>query len=192
MMGSLLDNLTAKGRRKRAVQESPTAELAARMLRAPSALIQLSEDDARVIVSYMEPRRFDADARVMTAGDTENTDYMLLVLEGAVTVESVNVSRKLPITVTVLGPGSMLGEMSLLDGSPRSVTCTAGDDLLCAQLTREGLQELIQDDSILGIKLLIAIGMRMAERLRDNTDKLWRYARLTQAMQQEIDRLMPT
>jgi len=117
---------------------------------------------------------------------------MLLVLEGAVTVESVNVSRKLPITVTVLGPGSMLGEMSLLDGSPRSVTCTAGDDLLCAQLTREGLQELIQDDSILGIKLLIAIGMRMAERLRDNTDKLWRYARLTQAMQQEIDRLMPT
>jgi len=128
----------------------------------------------------------------MEEGQAEDTDYMLLILEGEVTVENIIVSRTTPVTTGVAGPGSMIGELGLLDGSPRSASCTAATDVLCAVLTRKALAELIQDDPVLGSKLLLAIGMRISERLRENTEKLKRYATLTQTMQQELDRLMPT
>jgi CRP/FNR family transcriptional regulator, cyclic AMP receptor protein len=44
----------------------------------------------------------------------------------------------------------------------------------------------------IGGKFMMSISLRIAERLRDTADKLKLYAQLTQAMQQEIDRLMPT
>ena len=41
-------------------------------------------------------------------------------------------------------------------------------------------------------KLLLAISLRIAARMRETADKVKLYAQLTQAMQQEIDALMPT
>jgi CRP/FNR family transcriptional regulator, cyclic AMP receptor protein len=39
---------------------------------------------------------------------------------------------------------------------------------------------------------MMAVSLRIAQRLRDTADKLKLYSQLTQAMQQEIDKLMPT
>lgn len=192
MIESLFQSLTPQGRRRRSVKHSPSAEMAARMLRAPTALMQLSEDDALEVVSYMQPRQIPANVVFIQAGDVQDTDYLALVIQGEVLVENIAVSRNAPITLTVLGPGSILGEMSLLDGAPRSASCTASTDVLCAVLTRRDLLELVEDNAVLGVKLLAAIMLRMSERLRSNTDKLRRYAQLTLVMQQEIDRLMPT
>ena len=38
----------------------------------------------------------------------------------------------------------------------------------------------------------MAVAMRMASRLRDNTEKLKKYVQLTKVMQQEIDYLLPS
>ena len=57
---------------------------------------------------------------------------MLLLLEGEVTVENIIVSRRTAVTVTVLGPGSLVGEMGLVDGKARLATCTATSNLRCA------------------------------------------------------------
>ena len=100
------------------------------------------------------------------------------------------ISRDTPYTVTVLGPGSLHGELGLLDGLPRSASCTAETDLCCAMLTRRGLLKLLKDDPKVGAKLMMAIAMRIGDRLRDNTRKLKTFASLTKAMQQEIDSLL--
>lgn len=178
--------------RLRAVEGSSSAELAAQYLCAPSALMQLSHEEALVVVSYMAPRKIPMGTTFIREGDRRDTGFMMLVLDGEVTVETIVVSRTEPITVTVLGPGSVIGEMGLLDGEPRSASCTATADLRCAILTRDALEELLADSPAIGAKLLLAIALRIAERLRDSADKLKMYAQLTQAMQQEIDRLMPT
>ncbi len=117
---------------------------------------------------------------------------MVLVLDGEVTVESIVVSRVSPITVTVLGPGSMHGDVGLIDGLPRSASCTASTDLRCAVLTRAGMTQLLDDRPKICAKLMRAIAMRTGERLRDNTEKLKKYVQLTKAMQQEIDHLLPS
>jgi CRP/FNR family transcriptional regulator, cyclic AMP receptor protein len=178
--------------RMKAIEGSGSAELAATLLTAPTALLQLSAQEAKIVVSYMKPRKIPEGTAFIKEGDAQDTGYMLLVLDGEVTVENIVVSRTSAVTVNVLGPGSLIGEMGLVDGSPRSATCTATTNVRCAILSREALEKLMNDEPHIGGKLILAVSMRIAQRLRDTADKLRLYAQLTQAMQQEIDRLMPT
>lgn len=178
--------------RSLATSGSSMAEMAADMLTAPTALAQLTPDEARQVVTYMKPHKIAEGVTFIKQGDTKQTDFMLLVIDGEVTVESVVVSRTEPITVSVLGPGSLIGEMGLVDGEPRSASCTAVTTLRAAILTRAALNQLLDENPRTAAKLLMAISLRIAERMRDSADKLRMYAQLTQAMQQEIDRLMPT
>ena len=184
-------NGDASKQRMRTIAGSPAADRAAQMLSAPSALLQLDHEEARTIVGYMQPRRIAEGTTFIREGDTDNTDFMLMVLDGEVTIESIVVSRTTPITVTVLGPGSLIGEMGLLDGAPRSASCTAMSNLRCAVLTREALNQLLDDDPRTAAKLMMAISLRIAQRMRENQDKLKLYVQLTQAMNEEIHALMP-
>ena len=177
--------------RMRTIAGSPAADRAAEMLSAPSALLQLNHEESRIVVSYMQPRKIPEGTTFIREGDTDHTDFMLIVLDGEVTVETIVVSRTAPITVTVLGPGSLIGEMGLLDGAPRSASCTAISDLRCAVLTRAALNQLLDDDPRTAAKLMMAISLRIAQRMRENQDKLKLYAQLTQAMNEEIAALMP-
>jgi CRP-like cAMP-binding protein len=165
--------------------------LAAQMLAAPSALLPLSPQEALVVVRFMRPLQIAQGTVFIREGDGRNTGFLVLVLDGEVTVESIVVSRVSPITVTVLGPGSMHGDMGLIDGLPRSASCTASTDLQCAVLSRDSVLQLLEKHPKICAKLMIAISVRIGERLRDNTEKLKKYVQLTKAMQEEIDHLMP-
>jgi CRP/FNR family cyclic AMP-dependent transcriptional regulator len=198
MLGRLFGLAPAAGagvpsreQRLRTIAGSAAADRAAEMLTARSALMQLSHEEARAVVAYMNPRRIPEGTTFIRQGDTAQTDFMLLVLNGEVTIETIVVSRTAPITVSVLGPGHLIGEMGLIDGAPRSASCTAMTDLRCAILTRDALNQLLNDDPRTAAKLMMAISMRIAERMRESQEKLKLYAQLTQAMNEEINELMP-
>lgn len=178
--------------RQALVEASPAAHEAARLLRAPTALAQLTESDALVVVGFMRPRRYRRGITIIRQGDAEDTGFMVLVLEGEITVETLIARRVDPVTVNVLGPGSLIGEMALVDGAARSASCTASTDVTCAVLTREALEALIGERPDTAAKLMTAVAQRLAERLRESSHKLQIYSRLVQTMQQEIDQLMPT
>ena len=178
--------------RMRAIRGSSIAELGARLLIAPTALMQLTLDEALTVVSYMIPHKIAEGTIFISEGNTSDTGYMVLLLEGEVTVESIVVSRRVPVTVTVLGPGSLIGEMGLVDGQARLASCTASTEVRCAILSRDALEKLSEDDPHTAAKLMFAVSLRIAERLRETAEKLKMYTQLVQAMQQEIDHLMPT
>jgi CRP/FNR family transcriptional regulator, cyclic AMP receptor protein len=178
--------------RNRAVEGSNSAERAATLLIAPTALMQLTLEDAKIVVSYMSPRKIARGTTFIKEGDKTDTAYMVLLLEGEVTVESITVSRSEPVTVTVLGPGSLIGEMGLVDGEARLASCTATTNVRCANLTRAALEKLTADDPATAAKLILAVALRIAVRLRDTAEKLKLYSQLVLAMQQEIDHMMPT
>ncbi len=92
--------------------------LAARLLTAPAALTQLTDDEARVVVTYMEPAHFSMGTRFISEGDSSHTGFMALVIKGEVIVENIIVSRTAPDTTAVLGSGSLVGEVGLLDSGP--------------------------------------------------------------------------
>ena len=171
-----------------AARELSSREHAARLLTAPAALMQLSLVEAKIVVSYMQPEQVAAGETFITEGDADNTGFMVLLLKGEVLVESITVSRTTPVTISVLGPGSLIGEMGLLDTGPRSASCTASTDIQCAVLTRDGLESMIAEQPAIGAKFLLAVSARIAERYRDTQRKLKLFARLASTMQQELDR----
>ena len=160
--------------------------LAARLLIAPTALMQMTLAEAHVVVRHMHPQRITKGTVFMRQGDDRDTGFMVLLLDGEVTVEATVISRSEPIVVSLLGPGSMIGELGLLDGKARHASCIAASPLRCAILTRKALQLLMTEHPHIAAKLLMTLALRVSERLRDSTDKLKMYVQLTQAMEQEI------
>lgn len=175
--------------RQALVDASSAAHRAAELLRAPTALMQLGANEALAVVGFMQPRRYEAGTTIIRQGEADDNGFMVLVLDGEITVEKFQASRRAPVTLSVLGQGSLIGEMSLVDGEARSASCTASTAVHCAVLTRPALAALIAEQPATGAKLMTAVASRLAERLRESGQKLQVYAQLVQTLQQEIDAL---
>ncbi|GAA1024002.1 Crp/Fnr family transcriptional regulator [Acrocarpospora pleiomorpha] len=68
------------------------------------------------------PRRWDRGSTVMSEGDT--SDWVLVLTSGRVKVSS-HTAVGTEVVLAVRGPGALLGDMSAVDGGPRSGTVTA-------------------------------------------------------------------
>jgi CRP-like cAMP-binding protein len=66
-----------------------------------------------------------------------------------------------------LAPGAVFGQVSLVDGGPRSATCTVQADALLAELDRDACRRLLADETPLALKLLAAINQGLIAELRD-------------------------
>ena len=162
-------------------------EVAARLLVTASALDDLTLADAVKVVAYMRPKRIKSGTVFIQEGEIRQNDYMLLVLEGDIAVENELPGLNESMVVNVIGPGHLIGEMGLLDGSPRSATCTATTDIAAAVLSRTALMRLLKAEPAVGARLLLAISKRMADRLRETTRKLKTFAQMNKALQQELN-----
>jgi CRP/FNR family transcriptional regulator, cyclic AMP receptor protein len=162
------------------------AAVAAQMLVSPTTLGGMNLLNARRVVAYMTAVEAGVGQPLMREGDAQSTGHMLLLLHGEASVENLVVSRMQPLVLTILGPGSLIGEMGLIDGQPRSASCVASTDVLAASLSRESLSALMEDYPSLGAPLMLSIAQRLATRLRETNAKLKSYAQLTQTMQEEL------
>lgn len=162
-------------------------ERAARLLVLAAPLAQLAFEDALIVIDAMEPAFVRAGLILMEQDEANDTDYMALVLEGEVRAESGTGVTGEEIVVSVIGPGSLIGEMGLLDGAPRSATCTALTDLKLATLSREALMSLIDRHPDVASRLLLAISKGLADRLRDSNRRLRLLMQVTRAVQLELN-----
>ena len=160
---------------------------AAAMLVTEGALVELSAADARTIVNYMRPSLVDAGAVVIREGESLKNDFMALVLDGEVTIENSVSAAHDSMVVSVMGPGSLIGDMGILDGGPRSATCIAATDLALAVLTRDAMTRLLDDHPSVAARLLMAMSKRIADHLRETNRKLMAFAQVGKALQQELD-----
>lgn len=158
---------------------------AAALLASGGALAQLSLQDARIVVGYMQPHRVAAGTVVIRAGADTHDHAMSLILSGEVTVETHAGNEG--IVVSVLGPGSLMGEMGLVDQAARSATCTATTDLALAVLTRKALGRLIEEQPAVAARLLLLMAKHIADHLREANRKLQAMTSVSNALQQELE-----
>lgn len=167
-------------------------ELAARLLITPSALGELSFDDALQVVDRMRLRVIEAGTVFVREGESAGSDHMLLILDGELSVENTDLGQgEADMVVRLMGPGSLIGELGLLDGAPRSASCVAYTDILAAELGREAFVRLIEDDPRVGARLLLAIAKRMADHLRDATRRLRLFTQMNRVLSRELAPLDP-
>jgi CRP/FNR family transcriptional regulator, cyclic AMP receptor protein len=163
---------------------------AAQLLVTESALGQLSYADARKVVRYMKPKRIKAGAALIREGEKTNNDFMMLILSGDVRVESQSASGVDEIIVTVMSAGSLVGELGMINNTARSASCIAATELAVAVLSRSSMKKLMADEAEVAARFLLAISSRLAEHLRETTQKLKKFVQLNAMLQNEVYVLM--
>jgi CRP-like cAMP-binding protein len=87
-----------------------------------------------------------------------------IILQGTVDV-SVNTRGQQQLLAT-LNPGSVFGQMSLIDGVPRSATCSVRTDAVLLELVRAPCEELMNSGSTLALKFLATLNEGLILALR--------------------------
>lgn len=111
----------------------------------------LSAAEIEQILGQTLLRRVERGRLILRKGDPPSG--MLVVLHGSVRVAATAADGR-EVTFGVLGAGQFLGEISLLDGAPRSADVTALEDCVLLVVERAGFLGLIRNNPDLSLKLV--------------------------------------
>ena len=98
------------------------------------------DDERRALADQAFPRHLSR-GQVLFLQD-ERSDHLFLVERGRLKV-TVSSPRGQELLLQVVGPGGALGELSVVDGLPRSATATALDDLALWCVPAVAVRELL-------------------------------------------------
>jgi CRP/FNR family transcriptional regulator, cyclic AMP receptor protein len=129
----------------------------------------LTLEEAAILGAMMPKVRAKAGQPLIREGDLG--DWLALILSGTVNVTKASESGE-PAWMGVIKFGAAVGEMSMLDGSPRYATCTAIDEVEAGVLTRATVATLIRDHPAIGAKLLVKLTQLLAQRLRNTSNQV--------------------
>lgn len=91
----------------------------------------------------------------------EPADFMYLIQKGSVRVERTVPSLAKPLHLANLGAGQVVGEIGILNRTPRNATVIAESDVLTIQLTREETLRAITEIPGLPVELLKLVTKRL-------------------------------
>jgi CRP/FNR family transcriptional regulator, cyclic AMP receptor protein len=139
----------------------------------------LTEDEWRTLEASGRSRRFRPRQRLFREGEPGN--HVLAILRGRVKV-SVQTRSGREILLAVKEPGDLVGELSVIDGRPRSATATALDAVEALVVPAPAFTEFVEGHPRIAVRLLhtLAALVRDADQRsldRDTGDVTCRVAR---------------
>jgi len=134
------------------------------VLRTVPLFREVREADLRAIADLVRERRQPKGSLILTQGDLGES--LFLIRTGQVKVSVVAEDGR-EVILSVLGPGSVFGEMALLDDAPRSAHVFAMEDSLLLTLRREDFLSRLAGSPELGVSLLRELSRRL--RRADDT-----------------------
>jgi len=166
---------------------TPLRDQAALMLMRASPVAELDIHDAGLVVDAMQPVFVEAGTVFIEEGQTDGNEFMALLIEGQVRAENATGAPGEDMVISLIGAGSLIGEMGLIDGAPRSATCTALTDLKLAILSRDALRGLVEVQPAVAARLLLTVAGLLGERVRESNRRLRTLSQVAKAMQRELD-----
>jgi uncharacterized membrane protein len=121
----------------------------------PTELAELS--------GLLKEQKVDNQQVVFWIGD-EGADFYLVQIGRVAVCYPDDMGHE--VTIAVLGPGDFFGEISLLDGGPRTATIRAEDDVRLLSLSRHDFLEFLTRNPSAGIHILTILGQRQREMLQ--------------------------
>lgn len=133
---------------------------------------ELSDAELTTLERIAMRRPFKRGTVIVQQGDTEDTN-MYCVLRGHLKVTTSDPDGE-ELTINLLPAGHYVGEISLLDGEPRSATVTGLDSGELLSIRRADFKRILNMgiDSGIGAKLLVAMATRirhLTKRVHDNS-----------------------
>jgi CRP-like cAMP-binding protein len=128
---------------------------------------ELEESERAELAVRMELKSYDSGKELFREGDPGG--QLLIIFSGSVEVQKSRSHGAGRIVIARFDRGGVLGEMSLIDGMPRSATVVASKPTKIYSLSQEGLEELTQDNPRLAVKFLKGVAMLLSLRLRNTS-----------------------
>jgi len=133
---------------------------------------EFTRDDIKLLAGYMDVYRAQPGQSIIYEGDVGN--FMLMIIRGEVDIFKKNLMGE-PQHLTSVSQGTMLGEMSMIDGEPRFATCVAVQEIIFGVLTRDNMVKIILEKPSVGAKILIKLVTLLSQRLRHTSAMLLQY-----------------
>ncbi len=97
-------------------------------------------------------------------------DSLFYIIEGKIEIKKEATDGRQTV-LAQFHKGSTVGEMSLVEESPRSATATALEDVELLILTREKFEKILSDEPPVGVKILRNIARSLSTRLRHTSGR---------------------
>ncbi len=124
-----------------------------------------SRNELDDLASFVRPRRYPKGSIIFHQGDPGTTLYLIETGEVKLMVTADSGKK---VTLALLGPGTFFGELSLLDGGPRSANAVARVDCKLGVLDQERLIRFLAEHPPATASLLSVV----TRRLRRTTDQV--------------------
>jgi len=140
----------------------------------PEPLDGLAAEDRTVLERYLEPVAFTAGTLLFEEGSAGDGCY--LIDAGEVRLELARPEVDSDGVLGFLEPGSIVGELSLLDSLPRSASAWSHTDVTARRLSADTVERLLAEHPRIGVQVLRALGRDAARKLRATTVRLAEFA----------------
>jgi CRP-like cAMP-binding protein len=128
-----------------------------------------TDDERRRIEKIGEVKTVRADNFLIRARDHDST--LFTVEEGHLDIVTNRDGKE--IVLATVGPGDVLGEVSFIDDSPRTVSVKAGEENAVVRgWDRKSLSEALAFEPQLLAKFAVALCELLVERLRDTARRV--------------------
>jgi CRP-like cAMP-binding protein len=128
------------------------------VLRRCELFASLDPADLDAVLAQTVTRRFEHATTVLRRGDPGAS--MMILLAGRVRVGLTSEDGR-EVTLGILGPGDILGEMALLDGEPRSADAVALEECAVLVLERARFQRLLRERPEMSQQLIAVLCRRL-------------------------------
>ncbi len=118
----------------------------------------LKEEELEAISKVSVNRTFNKDQIILL--ENEDGDTLFIIIDGKVKVTAFSENGK-EVILSILYENDFFGDMSLLDGKPRSASVVAIEDSHVRMIRRPEFKKLIEDHPGIALKLLEALASRL-------------------------------
>ena len=119
--------------------------------------------ELKIVDGLMHERRYLTDEIVFDEGEEGQALYVIMA--GRVAIHRSGAGGAYQ-RVTELEPGSIFGDLALLDNTPRNAQARALENCELAVFFRADFMGLMETDAVIGYKISLALARLMSQRLR--------------------------
>lgn len=130
---------------------------------------QLDSTELMLLANHMNFYEIKKDELLFKEGD--KGDYVCFIVEGRLEVIKESATGQ-AVVIATLSKGRTIGEMSIIDHTPRSATVKASTDATLVTLTGKGFDTILEKHSKIGIKILKGVARLLSMNMRKTSSQL--------------------
>jgi CRP-like cAMP-binding protein len=130
----------------------------------------LSRRELRNVVDIIHDRSYEADEYMFEKGQPGAA--MFIIRSGTVKIVAPDKKGK-EITLATLGKDTFVGELALLDDSPRSASAKAEEKTEASAFFRTDLNKLLDTEPLIASKIFKQLSLIIGQRLKATNEQLY-------------------